>query len=142
MTTIAVQPFVLKNALLKIGADNYEKHVSQVELRPTVKADKVTWVNITPDVPYSEAANPETTWDLVITYAQDWETADSLSQYLMDNAGTVKSVELAPRAGTGRKTFTINATIVAGPIGGSAGAVAVGSVTLPCDGQPVEGTLA
>ena len=142
MTQIAVAPFVFKDALLKIGADNYEKHVSQAELRPDVKTEQHTWQSITPAGKFSEAGAPVTTWQLILSYAQDWETPNSLSEYLRANAGTVKSITLHPRAGVGKKTFTISATIVAGPIGGTGNNVATGTVTLACDGEPVPGTAA
>ena len=35
MAIIAVAPFVLKDVTLKIGADNYEKHVSSVTFTPS-----------------------------------------------------------------------------------------------------------
>lgn len=140
MTAIAVAPFVFKDALLQIAADNYEKHLSQAELRPDTKTETLTWTAITPAVKFSEAGTPTTTWKLVLSYAQDWETPNSLSEYLRANAGQVKSITLQPRAGAGQKTYTVDVTIAPGPIGGTANNVAVGTVTLECDGEPVPGT--
>jgi hypothetical protein len=142
MTQIAVQPHVLKDVILSIGVDAYEKHVSQAELRPSTKVEKLTWQGMTPAAKFSEAGTPETSWDLIISYAQDWETPNSLSQYLLTNSGQTKTVVLQPKRGAGGKTFTVDVTIVPGPVGGNVNTVAVGSVTMPCDGDPVPGAAA
>jgi hypothetical protein len=78
------------------------------------------------------------TWVLNIDYAQDHSTASSFSQYLQQNAGTVKTIKLAPKKGAvgSTPTFTVDALIVAGPIGGALDSVATGSVSLPVNGQP------
>lgn len=140
MSQIAVQPHVLKDAVLTIGADTYEKHVSQAELRPETKIEKLTWQGMTPAAKHAEAGTPETTWSLILTYAQDWDTVNSLSSYLLANAGQAKTVTLQPKKGTGGKTFTVDVTIVPGPIGGNVNTVAVGTVTMPVDGEPTTGT--
>lgn len=140
MTQIAVAPHVLKDCVLKIGVDEYEKHVSQAELRPETKVEKVTWQGLTPAAKFSDNGTPETTWSLILSYAQDWDTTNSLSSYLLANAGQTKTIVLQPKRGVGGKTFTVTATIVPGPVGGNVNTVAVGSVTMPCAGDPTIGT--
>ena len=136
MAQIAVAPFVLKDVRLKIATDNYEKHVSSVTITPSTSADKLTWQGLTPAASFSDAGTPETTWEVALEYAQDWETTNSLSQYLLDNAGQSKSIVFQPKAGTGKKTFTVQATIVPGPIGGAVNTVQTSQVTLPVTGVP------
>ncbi len=137
MGQIAVQPLVLKDALLKIAADNYEKHVSGVTFTPA--SSQISWAGLTPDAVFTDASAP--TWTVTINYVQDWETADSLSQYLFENSGETVVMEFTPKAGTGNKTFTANVTIVPGAIGGDVNAYATTSVTLGSD-KPVIGTAA
>lgn len=142
MAKLAVQPHVLKDIVLSVAADDYARHVSTARLEPTTTAEKITWHGLSPDAAFSESGTPETTWALVLTYAQDWNTENSLSQYLLDNAGEAKTVVLQPRAGSGQKTFTVEAVIAPGPVGGDYNTVAVGTVTLGVNGQPTVGATA
>jgi hypothetical protein len=130
MPVIAVSPFVLKDVTLKIDSDNYEAHVSQVEFVPTTNI--VTWKGLTPSSVFSDSGAP--TWVCTLAYAQDWETVDSLSQYLMDHAGERVEAVFEPVAGgTG-----FNATVIIAPgnIGGTVDGVAVGTVSLGVVGVP------
>lgn len=135
MATIAAQPFVLKDALLKVGADNYEAHVSSVLFTPS--SSGITWQGLTPASAFSDAGSP--TWTCTIEYAQDWKTANSLAQYLLANAGTQKVVEFRPQGtATGNPIFTATVVIVPGPIGGSVNTVQAASVTMGVIGVPVK----
>lgn len=131
MPTIAVKPRVFKNYLLKIGADNYEKHVSTVELVPT--ASLQTWKGGTPDAVFTDSTNA--TWVCNLGYAQDWETTNSLSAYLLNNEGASKAVEFSP-LGSGPK-FTADIIITPGTIGGAIDAFGTASVALGVQGKPV-----
>ncbi|MDU0367674.1 hypothetical protein RWH45_10635 [Microbacterium sp. KSW4-17] len=133
MAIVNVTPIVLNDIDLVIGADNYEVSVSKAELVPTMPT--VTWKGMSPTAVQQLAG--AATWVLNIDYAQDHATASSLSQYLLTNAGTVKTIKLKPKKGTGMATYTIDALIVPGPIGGSVDQIATGSVSLPCNGAPV-----
>ena len=137
MSTIAVKPLVLKDVLLTIAVDNYEKHVSGVQWVPT--SQQINWQGLTPDAVFSDVSSP--TWALTLNYVQDWETANSLSQYLFDHVGETVEMVFTPVKGTGKKTFTANVTIVPGAIGGEVNAYATTSVTLGSD-KPVIGTTA
>lgn len=134
MASIAIQPIVLNDITLSVAADNYESSVSRVELVPTTPT--VAWKGMSPAANINLAGVP--TWVANIDYAQDHATASSFSQYLQANAGTVKTMKFAPKKGaTGSTpTFTVDVLIVAGPIGGALDTVAVGSVSLPVNGQP------
>lgn len=125
MATIAHAPFVLRNVALTIGLDEYNLHTSQVEFTPTSAA--VTWTGLGGNT-YSSTGTA--TWTVTMALAQDWTTADSLSRYLMDHEGEEVEITFAPQAG--EASFTSTVTIAPGGIGGTAGAVAVASVTLSC----------
>lgn len=135
MATIAVAPFVLKDALLTIATDNYEKHVSGVLFTP--QTSPVTWQGLTPDSAFSDASNP--IWTCQMDYAQDWTTTNSLAQYLLANAGQQKVAVFKPQgATTGKPIITATLIIVPGPIGGQVNTVQVGTVTMGVVGQPVK----
>jgi len=125
MATIAASPFVLRNVLLTIGTDNYEAHVSQVEFVPT--ASSVSWTGLANNTVTSTTT---ATWVANLSFAQDWVTANSLSQYLLANEGEVVEVTFKPA--DGGPSFTSDVTIAPGGIGGTAGAFAVGTVALGC----------
>ena len=136
MTVIAVAPFVLKNALLSVAVDNYEKHIGSALFNPQV--NDLTWKGIDGSVARDQGT-PE--WSLTIDYAQDWTTANSLSKYLLANVGQQKTLVFSPLGtGTGKPKFTIDAIIKPGPIGGKVHELQTASVTLVCSGQPVSGT--
>jgi len=130
MAQIGVQPFILNNVTLKVAADNYEKHVSQVEFQP--QGGITSWKGLTPDATFSAAQNP--IWQLVLAYAQDWTTTNSLARYLFDNQGKTVTAVFTPVAGG--PAITASVILTAGPIGGQGDAVAAGSVTLGVVGKP------
>jgi hypothetical protein len=121
MTAIAVEPILLNDA-----------HVSSVQFVPT--SNVVTWKGMTPTSKFSAATAP--TWVCNLGYAQDWETENSLSQYLMDHAGEKVTAEFHPKAGGAG--YTASVLLAAGPIGGDGDAVAVGTVSLGVDGEPTK----
>jgi len=130
MAEIAVQPLVLKDVTLSIGADEYQKHVDQVTFTPS--ASTSTWTGLGGNTHTDVAI---ATWTLNLNYVQDWETPNSLSQYLMDHEGETVAVTFEPRSTSG-PSFTANVVITPGAIGGSANAYATTSVTLGSD-KPV-----
>lgn len=135
MAQIAVAPYVLKDALLQIATDNYEKHVSNVLFTP--QTSPVTWQGLTPDSAFSDASNP--IWTCQMDYAQDWTTANSLAQYLLTNAGQQKVAVFKPLGTTtGKPIFTATIIVVPGPIGGAVNTVQVGTVTMGVVGQVVK----
>lgn len=132
MTTIAVQPFVLKAALLSIAVDNYEKHIASVTFTPNTE-DK-TWKGIDGSVKRDQGTSE---WSVAIEYAQDWTTANSLAKYLSTNVGQTKTLVFSPKGNTvGLPKVTIDAIIKPGPFGGKVDELQTASVTLVCDGQP------
>ncbi len=128
MATITVEPIVLKNALLSIGLDNYEKHVSSVELVPAPNAQTFHGLGDN-----SNVISGKTTWTANISFAQDWKTADSLSKYLFNNQGEIKHMTFSPENGVG-DAFEGDILIQPGSIGGAVDSIAVTSITLPVQG--------
>lgn len=130
MTQIGVQPFTLTDVTLKVDADNYEKHVSQVEFQP--QGGVTTWKGLTPDAAFSFAQTP--TWQLVLALAQDWSTPKSLSRYLFDNQGKTVAATFTPV--NGGPTISASIILTAPNIGGTVDAVAASTVTLGVVGKP------
>ena len=130
MPTIAVQPIVLRDVLLTIGTDSYQKHVSGVTFTPS--ASTVTWQGLTPDASFT--APVTATWAVTLDHAQDWETEDSLSLYLFENEGEEVPMLFEPVAGGAG--FSADVIITPGSIGGAVNSVATGSVTLGVNGRP------
>ncbi|WP_419817003.1 IPT/TIG domain-containing protein [Glaciibacter flavus] len=137
MTQISPQPIVLKDVLLQIGADNFEKQVSQATLTPSASAQ--TWQGLSPTAMYADI--PFATWQLELNFAQDHETAGSLSSYLLANEGLTVSGVLKPRAGFG-PSYQVTLILTPGAIGGQVNAWAESKVTLPVRGKPTPVTTA
>lgn len=132
MSTIAIQPFVLKDCAFKVAADNYEGHVSAVEFVPT--ANSVQWKGLTPSSVFTDVSTA--TWVCNLALAQDWETANSLSRYLFEHEGDAIAVEFEPIAGG--TAFSATVVITPGSIGGTVDAVGVSTVSLGVRGRPAE----
>lgn len=137
MSTIAIQPIVMKNVSLIVDTDDYAKHVSSVVF--TVEQPEITWTGL--DGTVHTELGPET-WKATVAYAQDWDTADSLSEYLFENRGTSKVVKFQPRAGTGEAVFTATCVLATGQIGGAVGEFANSTATFGMSGAPVKGIAA
>ena len=136
MATPAVKPIVLNDVDLKIAADNFEAHVSKVELVPSTSL--VTWKGMTPTSVFK--APTMTDWACGLAYAQDWETPGSLSEYLFLNEGKQKEMVFKPRK-SGARSWTAQIIITPGAIGGLSDTVAVAEVSLGVQGRPVPSEL-
>ena len=123
MVVRAVKPFVLRDVNLVFGVDNYEAHVSQCEYVPTTP--QITWTGLANN---TVGASGVSTWVLTLSGAQDWETAESLSQYLHAHEGEEVSVTLIPADGSG--TFASTVTVAAANIGGTAATFSVFTATM------------
>jgi hypothetical protein len=130
MAIINVQPLFMKDVLFSVGTDSYEKHVSSVVFTPATTS--VSWKGLEPSSTYTNVGTA--TWTVDISFAQDWETADSLSAYLFAEQGETKTVVFEPV--NGGQGFTADIIIVAGAIGGAVDSYAETTVSLPVQGQP------
>lgn len=125
MSQIAVAPLVLKDVILKLGADTYEKHVSAVTFTPS--SSTISWQGLEPSAKFTNVTAAE--WACALDYVQDWETEDSLSLFLFEHEGESVPAEFSPRSGSG-PSFTSTLTITPGAIGGTVNSYATTSVTL------------
>lgn len=131
MAQISVQPLYLKDVVLTVGTDGYEKHVSGVTITPTNAS--ATFKGLNPDAVYTESGAP--TWICQLQYVQDWDTADSLSAYLFENQGTDVTLSFQPVNGSGG-TWSMTVHILPGAVGGAVDSFATTTVDLPVQGQP------
>lgn len=129
MVQLMPNPFYFEDARFKLGggADTLEGQCSKIEATP---GSATVWKGLTPSARFARAGD----WALGIDFAQDWETATSLSNYLFDHEGEVVPVEFAPVAGG--QTFYGTVVCSPGSIGGSQGSVATSSVSLEMGGKP------
>jgi len=135
MATVSVAPFVLKDAVMTLGTDEYQSHVSTVHFTPSVNT--VTWIGLTPSSAFSDVFSP--TWACELALAQDWTTTNSLANYLLTNAGQTKVAVFKPKGiTTGSPIFTATLTLVPPEIGGDVNTVQVASVTCGVVGAPVK----
>jgi hypothetical protein len=130
MTTVALTPLVLKDVILTIGVDSYQKAVNQCTFTPSASTIEFAGLGLNSVTDTSTA-----TWTLAMSYMQDWDTTTSLSRYLYDNEGETVAATFSPRNGSG-PTFTTDLVITPGAIGGDVNAFALTSVTLGCSGKP------
>lgn len=132
MTAIAAPtPLVMKDVVLTIGTDSFEKHVSAVTFTPS--ASTVTWQGLSPDATYTDVT--VATWACGLELAQDWDQPTSLCRYLFENEGEHVPATFKPKSGTG-PSFAATLIVTPGAIGGTVNAVATQSVTLGCEAKP------
>jgi hypothetical protein len=134
-TAVTAAPFTLKDVSLLIGptATNFEFRtaVSSVTFEPS--SSTVTWTGLGLNT-YTDITTA--TWTCTLEYAQDWDTANSLSKYLFTNEGLTVDVTFKPKQ-LGTPTVTGKLIITPGAVGGSVNAVAVATVTLGMPSKPV-----
>lgn len=131
MATIAVEPLVLKDYTLKIGADNYEAALSQVSLVPS--SSTITWSG--PIGSDFTDVGP-TTWTCQLGYVQDWRTPTSLSRYLLEHEGQTVAAVFEPSSDPDEPAFEVDLIITPGQIGGTTRQFAATTVTLGVHGKP------
>lgn len=132
MAAINVTPLYLKDTVLTVDGDTYEKAVSSVTFTPSVST--ATFKGLNPEATFTQAGSA--TWTVDIAYVQDWDSADSLSAYLFNNAGSEITLSFVPANGSSG-TWSATVIIVPGAVGGAVDAYATTTVSLPVQGQPV-----
>lgn len=128
---IDINPLVLKDVVLEIGEHDMRKHVDSVLLQPATSP--LTWTGLGKN---SHTDPGSETWSAQLSYAQDWETPDSLSRYLFEHSGETVQGTFKPRSGTGPE-FAVDLVLVSGAVGGAVNAFATTTVTLGISGRPV-----
>lgn len=130
MATIPIEPLFLSESTLTFGLDDYAAHISGAKFVPT--SSTVVWKGLKRGSKFTRQTAP--TWALTLSYAQDWESAASLSRYLLEHEGETVEVTFEPI--DGGQAFTADIIITPGAIGGDIDTFAGESVTLGVDGDP------
>lgn len=137
MAEIDVQPIVLNDMVVKIGADDFAAAVSSAIITPA--GSIVTWKGLKPTSVHSFPVAP--TFTLDIEYAQDWAGTTSLSRYLWDHQGeVVPDVVLEPQSGVGTR-WTFDMIVATGAVGGAVDTVGTATVALGISGKPVPSAI-
>lgn len=130
MTLIEAKVTVFNDALIKIGAHNYETSVNRAALTPNVTTTVFSGIG------GNDIVSTVTKWTLETTGLQDWDTENAFSLFCERHAGETVSVDLyAAEGGNGRR-FSIK--IIPGVYGGTADEQLTTSITFTVVGQPVE----
>lgn len=133
MASIAVSPLFLQEVSFNVDSDDFSAALSSVAFNPTTPSTSFTGMSA--GASFTFAGNP--TWQCAITFAQDWSTAGSLSNYLMTNAGQTKTVTFVPNTNDPMSpTITASINIAPGAIGGGVNTVGTATVTLGVQGSP------
>lgn len=111
MAKITAKPVLFRNPV-SIGADEYTAHLNRAEFVPTQPTASFTDLD-------GKTTNfgGVSAWVLELAGAQDWETLNSLTQYLLANEGIeVEATVELPGGGTATGTVIVAATNIGGTI--------------------------
>jgi hypothetical protein len=129
MAVIAPVVVTLNNATVKVGTSNFETSISSVALVPTSTVNTFKGVGGN-----TIASNATPEWVANITFVQDFATAGSFSNMLLNNAGTDIVMDFYVKVGGPGYRATVR--LVPGQIGGDVDDQLTASVTLAVSGQP------
>jgi len=129
MTKIANAAYFGTTGSLALADDDYTAAVTSCAIVPAAPTASTT--DIGGGVTQFVGGN---VWVAQVGYNQDWKTPDSFSQKLIELHGQRKEFTYTPDDGGQVVTFT--AVVLAGQVGGGAGAIHAATVNLPIDGQP------
>ncbi|SEF13796.1 hypothetical protein [Jiangella alba] len=131
MAEVLVDPIFMKHSVLEVEADNYASACDSISITPSQSV--VEWRGLRQGAVFTDVTDP--TYSVVINYAQDWASPESLSRYLWENRGQTKTMTFTPTDGV-TPSWMVDVVIATGAIGGALGAAATASVTLPVKGEP------
>jgi hypothetical protein len=134
VAVIGLQPITLKNATFMVAEDDFTAAITQAVFVPQVIW---SWADALcgGSVPLYERVR----WVCQVGYVQDFETAGSLSRYLIEHAAQTRTVVFAPVAGG--PAVQADVMIVPGPLGGVPNQHLTGSVTMPLFDEPSLGSV-
>ena len=112
MNDIAAAPRLIKNLYLNVDGDNYAAAVTDVQ---ATSPAAIEIVGGTDEAVYADT--PSGGRRLVVAGIQDWETPESLCNYLLDHEGEEATVIFSPRR-AGGAFFQCDVVLSAPPIGG------------------------
>jgi hypothetical protein len=138
MAIIDVKPFIMRNAIVSFGTDDFAKAVSSATLTPA--GGTTPFKGLKPEAVFTFPQ--AVTWTLDLEFAQDWSEEDSLSRYLFENQGETIAAVLNPDdAVAGTTSWAITVAIAPGSVGGAVDSVATSTVSLGVVGAPVPTTI-
>jgi hypothetical protein len=128
----------MRNAIVQLGADDFAYAVSTATIENS--SGTTDFKGLKP--PAVVTVPQATTYVLSLTYAQDWQSATSLSRYLWEHKGETVPFTLNPDdtsldATLGSTSWAGLVAIAPGNVGGDVDAVATSSVSLGIVGEPV-----
>lgn len=127
-----------KDIVLKIGTDEYQKQVSNVQLVPNVQTNQSVWQGGTPDAKLTDSTTT-ITWTLQVTAIQQLDDATSFLRWCLAHVGETAVVQWQPHADSDW-TQQVTITIVPPTLGGPVNQRNESSLTFPVDGDPSEPT--
>ncbi len=139
MPVIEVRPFIMRNAIVSFGGDDFAKAVSTAKIVPSTGSSEFKGLKPSAVYTFPQA----TLYTLELSFAQDWAKETSLSRYLFDHKGEQIAFELNPddtagmTPGVGSTSWAGTVALTSGDIGGDVDSVAVSTVTLGIVGEPV-----
>lgn len=128
MAEIAAKPVLFKGQT-SVGSDEYTAHLSQAEFQPTQPT--ASWTDI---AGVATQFGGVSSWQLALAGAQDWETLNSLSSYLLEHDGETVEVTVTLPGGA---TATASVVAAAVNIGGTTNTPMTFQKTLQVHGKPV-----
>jgi hypothetical protein len=123
---MAFAPIFLKDCVLSLGGTEFQAEVSSAAFTPSTTS--AVWKGLTPTSRHTATA---TDWNLDLSVGQDYDTAASLSRYLLEHAGETVEGQLTPK--DGGQGYSANVAIAPVAIGGPVETFAEGTVSMPCD---------
>ena len=126
MAKISAKPVLFK-APVSIGTDEYTSHLSQCEAVPTQPTGGFTDLD-----GITTPLGGKSTWVLNLAGAQDYETLNGLSMFLLEHEGE----EITVTYPFGGQDWTVTAIAAAVTVGGVINTPALFSTALQC-GAPV-----
>lgn len=125
MTEQNASPRLVKHITLTVGTDQFSKHVSNVQFTPSSSIQE--WRGGTPEAVFTDST--ASTWQFALTLIQDWETAASLCNFLLEHEGETAEVVYKPHA-DGEVSFEADVQLAAPLIGGAVNAYNESTVTM------------
>jgi hypothetical protein len=138
MAIIEVKPFIMRNAIVSFGSDDFAKAVSSATLTPA--GGTTPFKGLKPSAVFTFPQS--VTWTLDLEFAQDWSAETSLSRYLFEHQGeTIDATLNADDQTAGTTSWDITVAIAPGAVGGPVDSVATATVSLGVVGAPVPTTV-
>lgn len=123
-------PLYLTESVITLGETDYAAEVSSATFSPTYTT--ATWKGLKAGSTFTKSGKG--TWVLNLSFAQDYESAQSLALYLFDHEGEEITYTVQPIDGGAGFSGTLIAQ--AGDIGGTVDQFAEATVALPVTGKP------